>query len=552
MDSRPAPFRSPIFVLPLLLLACTLLDPSRLLPGLTPVAPPEPSLPTTAPAAPGAEISHANTIFLAESEPESLDPARTTGSADEIVGDLFSGLVRLSPDLQIVPDVAESWDISPDGTVYTFHLRPGVVFHSGRELTAADVKFSWERALAPETGSFTAATYLGDILGVAQVLDGSTKDLTGVEVLDNLTLRVTLDGPKAYFLAKLAYPTSWIVDRETVDDIETNPIGTGPFRLLRRTPGEEIVLVRNPRYHLGPVALEYVVYKIYAGYPIRLYEGDEIDFVYIPEDLLERAADPADTLHGNVYTVTELCTWFVGLDTSRPPFDDADVRRAFALAVDKQGYSDIAYEGRLPLAAGVYPPGLPGYRSETRGLPFDPQAAVQALARSSYGGPDALPEILLTTSGAGTDLDPTTAFLIQSWQEVLGVTVRVEQLESFGFSEEIYAGRHGQLVPWGWCADYPDPENFADVLFHTGSRQNIGPYSNPTIDAMLEAARRDLDPESRLDRYHEIEQALVDDAAAIFLAHSPASYILVKPRIVGYRASPIGVAQHMNLSIAPP
>ena len=483
-------------------------------------------------------ITHSNALFLASDEPNTLDPAKWTGSAESIVGDLYSGLLRLDANLQLVPDLAQSWDVSPQGTVYTFHLRGDVVFHSGRAFTADDVRFSWERALDPATGSPTASTYLADIASVS--------------VVDDFTLVVTLDAPKVYFLAKLAYPTSWIVDRETADRIEEQPVGTGPFQLYRHTPGREIVLQRNPRYHLGPVPLEYVVYQINTGHPVRLYEGGDIDMIGLPEDLLDRARDPSDTLYGQIYPITPLCTYYTVLDASVAPFDERAVRRAFALAIDRDAFNDVAFEGRFPVAAGLYPPGLPGYSGEVSAFPYDPEAARRALRESSYGSPEGLPEILLTDSGAGTDIDASTAFLVQAWQETLGVTVQVEQLESFGYSERIYSGDHGQIVPWGWCADYPDPENFADVLFHQGGQQNIGHYSNPDFDRILEQARSEPDIPVRFGLYQQAEQILIDDAAAIFLIHSPTHYILVKPQILGYLPAPIGVAQNLNLSIAEP
>ncbi len=528
-----------------MILSCSLLEPSRYIPSF-------PAEPSSLTSDTGDEINHSNALFLADSEPDTLDPAKWSGSADEIVGDLFSGLVRLDTNLQVVPDLAESWDVSPDGKAYTFRLRRDVVFHSGRPFTANDVQFSWQRALDPAMGSHTASTYLGDILGAEAFREGDAREIEGVATLDDYTLTVRLDSPKAYFLAKLAYPTSWIVDRETVDQIEEHPVGTGPFQWLRRTPGREIVLERNPRYHLGPVALPYVVYLINPGYPIRLYEGGEIDFTYLPDDLLDRANDPSDTLYGQVYPITDLCTYYVALDASRPPFDDPAVRRAFALAVDNSRYNEVVYAGLMTPAAGIYPPGLPGFSEEAVGLSFNPEAARQALAGSAYAGPDGLPEILLTDNGAGADIDPSTAFLIQSWRETLGVTVRVEQLESFGYSDQIYSGNHGQIVPWGWCADYPDPENFADLLFHSRSRQNIGDYSNPALDRLLDQARSEQEVPARLALYRQAEQLLVDDAAAIFLVQSPTSHILVNPRITGYVATPIGVAQHMNLAIVQP
>ncbi|MCJ7512305.1 MAG: ABC transporter substrate-binding protein, partial [Anaerolineales bacterium] len=216
-------------------------------------------------------------------------------------------------------------------------------------------------------------------------------------------------------------------------------------------------------------------------------------------------------------------------------------------------YNDVSYyEGQLQVGAGVFPPGLPGYSDDVVGLPYDVDAARQALRQSSYGGAEALPEILLTDSGAGGDIDPSTAYLVQAWKETLGVTVQVELVDSFGYAEQVYAGKHGQIVPWGWCADYPDPENFADLLFHSGSTQNIGKYSDPALDDLLEQARSEQDIEARLAMYRQAEQRLIDDAAAIFLAHSPTDYMLVKPHVGGYRGTPFGVAQNMYLSIVEP
>jgi oligopeptide transport system substrate-binding protein len=295
-----------------------------------------------------------------------------------------------------------------------------------------------------------------------------------------------------------------------------------------------------------------VVYQINTGHPVRLYEAGDIDLIALPEDLLERARDPSDPLHGQILPFTPLCTYYTVLDASRPPFDDRAVRRAFTQAIDRDAYNAVAFEGRFPVAAGLYPPGLPGYSGDVAGLPYDPEAARQALRESSYAGPPGMPEILLTDSGAGTDLDASTAFLVQAWQETLGVTVQVEQLESFGYSETIYSGDHGQIVPWGWCADYPDPENFADVLFHGGGRQNIGHYTNADLDRLLEQARSEPDVAARLRLYRQAEQTLIDEAAAIFQIHSPTFYVLVQPHIRGYLPAPIGVAQNMNLSIVGP
>lgn len=490
-----------------------------------------------------------NAFFAPGGEPQTLDPAKHLGSADSYIGDLFSGLVRLDTNLQPIPDLAERWEVSPDGLVYTFYLRQNVIFHSGRPFTAEDVKFSWDRAASPELESPTVGTYLTDIVGVQQVMDGEAEEISGLKIIDEYTLEVSLDAPKVYFLYKLAYPTSWIVDWETVDEIDENPVGTGPFKYAKHVENEIMILARNENYHLGFVPLEYVVYLIYQGPSIRLYEGGLIDQVTIDEDLLGRAEDPNDPLYGNIQPISNLCTTSVRLDASMAPFDEFLVREAFARAIDKDRYNLVIAEGKGVIANGLYPPGLPGFNPDLTPLSYDPERALAALAESSYGSVNALPEIIYTTSGAGGGIDSGDALLIEMWEQVLGVTITVEQIDYQSYYEKILAGEHGQILAGGWCADYPDPENFADVLFHSDTPMNTGNYSNAEIDSLLEQARAEPDVATRIALYQEIEQMLVDDVAAIFLMHGRASYLVTKPYVQNYVGAPIGIAQMMNIVI---
>lgn len=495
-------------------------------------------------------VDRQNALFLVGGEPETLDPAKWHFGADSVLGDLFSGLVKLDVDLRPVPDLAESWSVSENGLVYTFKLRQDVTFHTGRSFTADDVKFSWERACHPDTESDTAETYLGDILGVTDVLNGEAEEISGLKIIDDYTLEVTLDEPKAYFIYKLAYVAAWIVDRETVDQIEENPIGTGPFKLVKYEEEEILILARNENYHRNFVNLEYVVYLLYQGPAIRLYESGDIDMVYIDENLLDRAEDPNDLLYGNVQPLHELCTRYVVFDTSQPPFDDKLIREAFTKAIDRERYNEITQEGKGVIAKGLYPPGLPGYNNDVQPIPYDIDQSVSAFEASSYGSVDELPEIVITVSGEGGDLSTSDALLIQMWEEALGVTIRVEQIDYESFWDEVYAGNHGQILTLGWCADYPDPQNFADILFHTGSEMNHSKYSNPELDVMLEQARAMQDTSARLSLYQEIEQIIIDDMPVAFLMHESRPLFLVqKPYVEGYFTTPIGIAQLMNVSI---
>ncbi|HET6824272.1 MAG TPA: peptide ABC transporter substrate-binding protein, partial [Anaerolineales bacterium] len=481
------------------------------------------------------------TLVLAGGEstnPRSFDPATTISGGDKRV---FSGLVSFDPKLNLTPDLAERWDVSADGTVYTFYLRQNAKFHDGRPVTAQDVVYSWERAARPALASDTVLTYLGDIVGVRAMNQGEADHIDGLRVIDDHTLQVTIDAPKPYFLLKLTYATAFVLDKANVESSEEwfrTPNGTGPYKLVEWTRFERKVYEANKDFYLGVPSIPYIVVKLYAGDSQRLYESGEVDITGVYS--VERFTDPTEPLHSELLTGVNLCTGYVVFDTTRPPFDDVNVRKAFSMAFDRQKYLDVVLDGHAIPAYGIYPPGLPGFNSALEGLAYDPEAARQLLAQSKYGGPDGLPPIVFSNIGIGSYISADVAAMAEMWEQNLGVTITVENLEPNYYYDQIYAGNHGQLFSGGWCADYPDPENFADVLFHTGSSQNNGGYSNPQLDTLLEAARVEQDVTKRIGMYQQAEQILVDDAAALFTTYS-LSYQLVKPYVKGYVFTPIDI-----------
>jgi oligopeptide transport system substrate-binding protein len=426
------------------------------------------------------------------------------------------------------------------GTIYTFTLRANARFHDGRPVMAYDVVYSWERAADPEIESDTVLTYLGDIVGVKEMREGRADHIAGLRVIDERTLQVTIDAPKPYFLYKLTYSTAFVVDRANVGsgpDWYRTPNGTGPYRLVRWDRFELMLYERYADYHLEPPAIPYVVVRLYAGVGMRMYEMDDIDVTGVSYSNVQRVLDPDDPLHADLLTSVNLCTGFIVFDVEQPPFDDPKVRQAFTMAFNRQQVIDLFGEG-IPLPAkGPYPPGLPGYNADLEGLPYDPARARQLLAESKYGGPEGLPPIVYTNGGYGSYVgDP----LAEMWERNLGVAITVEFLEPNKYQDKIDAGYHGQIFDGGWCADYPDPQNFADVLFHSDSMQNEGHYSNPQLDALLERARVEQDVDVRLQMYQQAEQMIVEDAPVLFTTHS-LSYVLVKPHIKGYVLTPVAV-----------
>jgi len=468
------------------------------------------------------------------------DPATTHSSGDKLV---FSGLVSFDPHLNLVPDLAESWDVGTDGTVYTFHLRKNAKFHDGRAVTAEDVVFSWERAANPELASDTAGTYLGDILGVKELIEGQADHISGLKIIDDHALQVTIDSPKPYFLMKLTYPTAFIVDQKNVQSGETwvrSPNGTGPYKLKEWQSNQYISYEANADFYLGAPSIPYVLIKLYAGVDTRLYETGDVDIAGVGIYDAGRFLDVTEPLHMELISGVDLCTGYIDFDVTKPPFDDVNVRKAFSMAFDRQRYIDVVLRGQGLPAIGPYPPGLPGFNYALQGLPYDPEKARELLKQSKYGGVEGLPPIVYTDAGIGSYVGLEVAALAEMWQQNLGVTITVENIEYDYYLDQIFSGNHGQLISGGWCADYPDPENFADVLFHTGSNFNNGGYSNPALDQLLELARVEQDVTKRIAMYQQAEQIIVNDAPVLFTTDS-LSYQLVKPYVKGYVFTPIAI-----------
>ena len=498
-------------------------------------------------------VTRNKALFLSGGEstnPHDYDPATEHDSGDKRI---FSGLVSFDTNLNLVPELAASWDISPDGTVYTFHLRTNAKFHNGRAVVAQDVIYSWERAALPATQSDTVLTYLGDIVGVKELHDGTADHISGLKALDEHTLQVTIDAPKPYFLFKLTMPVAFVLDKNNVEsgtDWFRTPNGTGPYKLTRWDSNQIMVYDANQDFYLGAPSIPQIVVELFSGVGIRLYESGEIDMTDVSSSDVPRVLDPSDPLHADMHSGVSLCTSYVIFDVSQPPFDDIKVRQAFSMAFDRQKYIDVVNNGVGIPAKGLYPPALPGYNLNLQGLPYDPAQARQLLTESKYGGPQGLPPIVYTDQGFGNSAGASAAAMAQMWQQNLGVTITIENLEPDKYLDLLYSGHHGQLFSSGWCGDYPDPENFADVLFHTGAQQNTGNYSNPALDSILDQARVEQDVTKRIQMYQQAEEMIVEDAPALFIMND-VSYVLVRQNVKGFVLTPIGIPLERYMWLQP-
>ena len=495
--------------------------------------------------------SAASELNLSGIDPITLDPAVSAEMLSHgYILQIFGGLLRLDDNLMPAPDIAQRWEISDDGRTYTFYLRPDVQFHDGGAVTAADFKYSLERAALPATGSLTASTYLGDIVGVADVLAGRTTAISGLKVIDEFTLQITIDAPKSYFLSKLTYPTTFVVDADNVrsgGQWWRQPNGTGPFKLREWEVENQLVLEKNEQYYDEPARLDSVVFQLWRGLPMNMYETGEIDAAGVSMLYIDKVTDESGPFYRELQVTPELSFNYLGFNHSRPPFDDVNVRRAFNQALDKEKLASLVFRDMMQPAGGILPPGMPGFNENLSGLSYDVDKALESISASKYGSVENLPPVTLTTSGWGGQVSSGLESIIEEWRQNLGVEVSVRQLEPGRFLYHLEEEKD-EMFYMGWVADYPHPQNFLEILFRTGVDNNAGEYANPAVDALLEQAGRETDYARSLALYQQAEQLLVDDAACIPLWFGR-NYLLVKPDVSGYRLNPMGLAMLDKVSI---
>jgi oligopeptide transport system substrate-binding protein len=482
-----------------------------------------------------------DSLFLAGGEIRTIDPVQDRGSAGGIATEIFSGLVVLDTNIEIAAEIASSWEIDDSGLVYTFHLNPSAVFHDGRQITAEDVKYSWERAAEPATESPTVLTYLGDIVGIDAMNSGDATTVSGLVVIDDVTLQVTIEKPIQYFLQKLTYPTALIVDRYAVEaggeDWTDAPNGSGPFKLKQWDKDEVMVLERHEEHYTVVPKLKHIVYMLFAGRPMTMYENDEIDMVGVGGSNIERVTDPANALNADLVIGDNYCTSYLWFNTAREPFSDVFIREAFAKSIDIDKVVEVSLKGTSTRSTSLLPPGIPGHLERPNAVQYDVAAALTALKNSP-----------LSIQGGAIDVYGVSAPFLSMWKENLGAYfVSIDVVESDDWLERRDAGEF-LFGTTGWCADYPDPQNFLEILFHSESQENSTGYSNSEFDRLVEEAAVETNPDVRIALYQQAEDLLIENYVMVPLWRGQ-SRLLVKPWVKNAQVTPIGVRTSHLLEI---
>lgn len=452
-------------------------------------------------------------------EPKSLDPAAVTAVNDfRILVNLYEGLLMYAPGtLEVAPALATAWEVSEDGTEYTFSLRDGVTFHDGTPFNAEAVKFNFDRMLNEDhpyhdTGPFPLAFFFSAV--------------QATEVIDDLTVKFTLEAPYAPFLSNLAYPTGLMVSPAAVEasgaDFGRNPVGTGPFKFAEWRSNEAVVIEKNPDYWGEPAGTDAVVFRPITDANTRVAEmlAGGIDMmVEVPPTALSE-------FQGEAFRVVEQAgphLWFLILNAKEGPFADKLVRQAANYAINKEAIVNDVLEGTADVAAGPIPPAFAwAYDESLDPYPYDPEKAKALLAEA--GVAEGTEVVFYVTEGGSGMLDPVPmGTAIQADLNAVGFDVKIETYEWNTFLGEVNPGLEGKadMAEMAWMTNDPDTLPFLALRTEAwpDAGFNSGYYSNPEVDALLEQARVATSQDDRAELYREMQRIVHDDAPWVFVAN---------------------------------
>ena len=476
----------------------------------------------------------ADLVLCNGAEPQTLDPALVSGQLEgRLCATLYEGLTRKDPKGKPVPGVAEKWSVSPDGRTYTFTLRDHTQWSNGDPLTAEDFRYSWLRALNPATAS-PYAEILFFVDGAEDYHSGRTDPETvGIRVIDPLTLEVKLRHPTPFFPSLITFTTYLPVHRATVEkfgDRWTRPenwVGNGPYCLLDWKINDRVSLVKNPKYHHpGNIQLRRIdaLSVARASTAFNLYCSGQADLLLdkgmIPSLILPQLRGRPDFHPGPL-----LATYFYRFNVTRPPFNDPRIRRAFALAIDKEAITEKVTRGGEPVAQALTPRGINGYQPP-EGLPRDVETARGLLRQAGYPDGRGFPRVSILYNKS--ELNEQIAIEIQAqWKRDLGIEVDLRNQEWATYLRSLDE-LDFDIARSSWVGDYDDPNTFLDC-FVTGRGNNRTGWSNSRYDSLLASALAEPNPARRFQILQQAETLLVTEALPIFPIYHFVGVLMFNP-----------------------
>ena len=493
-----------------------------------------------------AETDRTRYLAAVEDEPDTVDFQCTT-IYYTIAQNVFNRLVEMENDdqsrMQILPSLAEFWEVSEDGRCYTFRLRKGVTFSNGSPLTSADVEYTFKRLLTHPESCNRDIAY--NIVGAAALESGETDELEGFRVIDDMTFSITLEKPFEAFLACLSMPGASILDRETTEaagaffgEDPAWTVGTGSFILEEWEAGKGMILTANPNCWAGAPKCDGLDLRFLTEpEAIRMmFERGDLDIL----DLDEVGNSVEYFIHGDIYQdrlykVQRIGIHYIALNESVEPLNDVRIRKALQLALKRTTILDAIYSGRGTVENGIYPHGLYGFNPELPEIPYDPEEAKALLEQA--GLPEGF-ELTLSVNASSTGWEKSLLELVASMWKEIGVKATVEILPE---SEFMRLRKSGKLACYTalWTADYNDPDNFVHTFF--GNRENTTfrslCYDNEEIMKRVRDARTIQDSELRLKEYQDLERIIIQEDAAWIPLFSRLRYYVASEQLGGVRSS---------------
>lgn len=485
--------------------------------------------------------------YALESEPSTLDPAKSTALAElNVELALFEGLTRLDEHEQPQPAAAKSWDISPDGTEYTFHLRDNLLWNDGTPLTAHDFEYAWKRVLDPQTASENAYMMYPLNNGEAFFKQEVSADQVGVKALDDKTLYVKLKAPITYFLNLTAFHAYYPVPHHVVEKdpeiwaANDKIVSNGPFVLTHWIHSNQLQFVKNDKYwDKDKVKLENMQWPISESQSTRvsMVESGQANITVEPPISEQERLTKEGLFKMSPY----LGSYYYSFNTQKAPFDNPLVRKAFSMAVDREKLVNNVIKGGKEPAYAWVPPGLTNpvtkqdFRREGGNLvEYNPQKAKELLSEAGYPNGEGLPPITILYNT--NEMHKAVAEVIQAmWKENLNVNVELLNQESKVYLDARNTGNF-QVARASWIGDYADPMTFMDVYL---DENNDGQYHNPLYNDLVRKAQNTNNQEIRMQAMHEAEKILMDDAVVLPIYYTTQPYI-AQPYVKNYRWSILG------------
>ncbi|WP_018886767.1 peptide ABC transporter substrate-binding protein [Paenibacillus massiliensis] len=506
----------------------------------------------TSPSEPVAAADQVLRINLS-AEPPTFDPAQAQDSqTNTVLKTMYEGLVRIGADGKEQPGTAESWEISPDGLTYTFKLRQDAKWSNGDPVTANDFVFAWQRVLDPSTAPAPPYAYQLYYLKNAESynLKQGVTDFAdvGVKAIDEHTLEVTLENPTPYFLGLTAFYTYYPVHKSVEGNEQwavnkDSMIVNGPFTLTEWTKGQKIEVTKNENYwNKDDIKLSKISMSLVNSGATELasYRSGQLDYTGHPNGEI-----PTDQIPGvkqelpNEFKITGIAsTYYYMFNVTEKPFDNVKIRKAFAMAIERQPIVDnVTQGGQLP-AFGFVPPGIKGasdeFRKEHADSGYFTENVEEAKKLLEEGmkeeGYTTLPEITLLYNSSEAHQKIALA-VADMWKRNLGVDVKTQNQE-WGVFLENRKQLNYQVARAGWSADYNDPINFLD-MWTTGNGNNDSGYANPEYDALIKATRSETDQAKRMEEFAKAEKLLIQDDVVVAPIYYYTNVSLTKPNVQG-------------------